>query len=86
MTTNSALPPTPKASRAPRRVDGLIPTGCKSITVIVPDHIYYHIQTQASLSCMAMPDYLFNFLREAIPLRDSSMQEGADKEPSPRQA
>ncbi len=86
MDSNSALPLTPKASRAPRRINGLIPTGCKSITVIVPDNIYYHIQTQASLSCMAMPDYLFNSLREAIPLRDSPKQEGVDEEPPSRQA
>jgi len=86
MATNSALPPTPKASRAPRRIDGRIPPGCKSITVIVPDKIYYHVQTQASLSCMDPPDYLYHFLQEAIPLPAPSKQSTTDDEPTPRQA
>ncbi len=79
MPTNSEQPSTPKALRAPRRIDGMTPKGCKSISVIVEDKIYYHVQTQASLSCLDMPDYLYNLLREAVPLSATSMQQRQDE-------
>ncbi len=84
MAESSSQSLTPKASRAPRRIDGRIPPGCKSITVIVPYKIYYHVQTQASLSCLDPPDYLYNFLQEAVPLQAVSKQLKFDNGPSPR--
>ena len=71
MATQSNDVTIPRTSRAPRRANGRIPSGCKSISVIVPDKLYYHVQTQASLSCMSMPDYLFHFLQQAHSLSAS---------------
>jgi hypothetical protein len=70
---------TPKTSRAPRRIDGMIPPGCKSISVIVPDELYHRLQTQASRSHMSLPDYLFNFFQKTHPLStDNSLSELPD--------
>jgi hypothetical protein len=66
----------PKTSRAPRRIDGVNPPGCKSISVIVPDKLYYRLQTQASLNHLSLPDYLFNFFQKTHPLStDNSLSE-----------
>lgn len=78
MTTPLNSHSTPSASRAPRRINGKVPPGCKTIQVIVPDKIYYHVQTQASLSCMDPPDYLYHFLQEAFPLAAPSPQSSED--------
>jgi hypothetical protein len=55
------------------------PPGCKSISVIVPDTLYYRLQTQASLSHLSLPDYLFNFFQKTHPLStDNSLSELPD--------
>jgi hypothetical protein len=76
-------PRTPVASRAPRRVNGRLPPGCKTIQVIVPESLFYHVQAQASLSCMDPPDYLYHFLQEAFPLPAPSMQTASGPETAP---
>lgn len=78
-------PTTPSASRAPRRINGKVPPGCKTIQVIVPDKLYYHVQTQASLSCMDPPDYLYHFLQEAFPLPAPSSQQPTGAVPAQEQ-
>lgn len=70
---------TTKNSRAPRRIDGMKPPGCKSISVILPDKLYYRLQTQASLNHLSLPDYLFNFFQKTHPLlSDHSLAETQD--------
>jgi hypothetical protein len=79
MVTKSIDQSTTKNSRAPRRIDGMIPPGCKSISVIVPNELYYRLQTQASRSHMSLPDYLFNFFQKTHPLStDKSLSEQPD--------
>jgi hypothetical protein len=79
MATNPDDQSKPKTSRAPRRIDGMKPPGCKSISVILPDKLYYRLQTQASLNHLSLPDYLFNFFRKTHPLlSDHSLAETQD--------
>ncbi len=58
--------------RAPRRVAGRMPPGCRTISVFVPLAIYHRVHAQASLSGMDMPDYLYCLLMEAKPLNKPS--------------
>lgn len=76
MATNPDDQSKPKTPRAPRRIDGMKPPGCKSISVILPDKLYYRLQTQASLNHLSLPDYLFNFFQKTHPLStDTSLSE-----------
>ena len=54
------------ATRAPRRINGKVPPGFKSLQPIVPDWLYYKIHTQASVNCMDPSDYMYSFLLEAF--------------------
>lgn len=67
-------PQSPVATRAPRRINGKVPPGCKTLQPIVPDWLYYNIHAQASLNCMDPSDYLYQFLTEAFPLPTPSPQ------------
>ena len=67
MATQSNDKSTTKNSRAPRRINGTNPPRCKSISVIVPNELYYRLQTQASRSHMSLPDYLFSFFQKTHP-------------------
>ena len=58
----------PVPLRAPRRIDSRVPPDCKSISLIVPEKLYYRLQTEASRHCRSLPDYLFAFLLESHPL------------------
>lgn len=61
------MPPLRTGTRAPRRVNGRLPAGCRTIQVIVPEEVHFHVQAQASLSHMDIPDYVYCVLRDARP-------------------
>jgi hypothetical protein len=64
----------PAATRAPRRINGKVPPGHKSLQNIVPDQLYYNIHAQASLNCMDPSDYVYQFLWKAFSSPTPSQQ------------
>lgn len=72
MTTNTQMIERSEPRRAPRRINGRVPPGCRTLQVIVPETLYYHVQAQASISRLDMADYLVRFLEEAFPVNATS--------------
>jgi hypothetical protein len=60
-------------TKAPRRENGRLPSGCRTIQVIVPEDVHFHVQAQASLSRMEPMDYVYRLLREAKPFDVSGL-------------
>ena len=76
--TTFDLPPSPMATRAPRRINGKVPTGFKTLQPIVPEWLYYNIHAQASANCMDTSDYLYSFLLEAFSSPTPSPQKSTE--------
>jgi hypothetical protein len=72
MSENIDALPSRLATRAPRRVNGRLPSGCRTIQLIVPESVHFHVQAQASLSRMDLMDYVYCLLTDARPLDPSS--------------
>ena len=72
--TNRNQLTSPAATRAPRRINGKVPPGHKSLQCIVPDQLYYNIHAQASLNCMDPSDYVYQFLWNAFSSPTPSLQ------------
>jgi len=53
--------------RAPRRIAGRMPPGCRTIQVFVPESVHFDLQAQAGLSRMDVPDYVYWLLTRATP-------------------
>jgi hypothetical protein len=77
MTKTLDPPKSPTATRAPRKVNGKVPPGCKTLQAIIPDWLYYRIHAQASLNCMDWSDYLYQVLQEQFTLSTPSLHESA---------
>ncbi len=72
--TNPDQLSSPTATRAPRRINGKVPPGHKSLQNIVPDQLYYNIHAQASLNRMDPSDYVYQFLWNAFSSPTPSLQ------------
>jgi hypothetical protein len=73
MSENIDALPSRLATRAPRRVNGRMPSGCRTIQVFVPEEVHFHLQALAGLSRMDVPDYVFWLLTEAKPRERTSL-------------
>jgi hypothetical protein len=65
-------------TRAPRRVKGRMPSGCRTVQVFVPESVHFDLQAQAGLLRMNIPDYVYWLLTRARPgdIPSSASEEG----------